>query len=200
MGRKKNNEVSDEMAEILGSNAVEMEEEPNEDTFSNDKINIEKAIEEEMRTNKDKEEEPKHFEIIEKIKKIETYFNEIDEYFDNISSYQSQNDEYISDLLHYMEVNEFTQASALKFVKLLKEKRIKRRTLNNDWEIKRVFDSGRQRFSAGTDQREMFMSSLYKKEKELSYPYNPRQVSFDEIDQLIAVKRGRKSKKEEELV
>ena len=198
MGRKKNNEVSDEMAEILGNNAVEMEKEPNEDTFSNDEI--EKAIAEEMETNNDKEEEPKHFEIIEKIKKIETYFNEIDEYFDNISSYQSQNDEYISDLLHYMEVNEFTQASALKFVKLLKEKRIKRRTLNNDWEIKRVFDSGRQRFSAGTDQREMFMSSLYKKEKELSYPYNPRQVSFDEIDQLIAVKRGRKSKKEEELV
>ena len=114
----------------------------------------------------------------------------------SISSYQSQNDEYISDLLHYMEVNEFTQASALKFVKLLKEKRIKRRTLNNDWEIKRVFDSGRQRFSAGTDQREMFMSSLYKKEKELSYPYNPRQVNFDEIDQLIAVKRGRKAKEE----
>lgn len=198
MGRKKNNEVSDEMAEILGGNAVEIEEEPNEDTFSNDEI--EQAIAEEMETNKDKEEEPKHFEIIEKIKKIETYFNEIDEYFDNISSYQSQNDEYISDLLHYMEVNEFTQASALKFVKLLKEKRIRRRTLNNDWEIKRVFDSGRQRFSAGTDQREMFMASLYKKEKELSYPYNPRQVNFDEIDQLIAVKRGRKSKKDDELI
>ena len=194
MGRKKNNEVSDEMAEILGNNEVEMEEEPNEDTFSNDEIK--QAIAEEMETNKDKEEEPKHFEIIEKIKKIETYFNEIDEYFDNISSYQSQNDEYISDLLHYMEVHDFTQASALKFVKLLKEKRIKRRTLNNDWEIKRVFDSGRQRFSAGTDQREMFMSSLYKREKELSYPYNPRQVNFDEIDQLIAVKRGRKSKEE----
>ena len=201
MGRKKNNEVSDEMAEILGGNAVEMEEEPNEDTFSSDEIDIEQAIAEEMETNKKEEDkEPKHFEIIEKIKKIETYFNEIDEYFDNISSYQSQNDEYISDLLHYMEVNEFTQASALKFVKLLKEKRIKRRTLNNDWEIKRVFDSGRQRFSAGTDQREMFMSSLYKKEKELSYPYNPRQVSFDEIDQLIAVKRGRKPKKDDELI
>ena len=99
-----------------------------------------------------------------------------------------------------MEVSEFTQASALKFVKLLKEKRIKRRTLNNDWEIKRVFDSGRQRFSAGTDQRNMFMASLYKKEKELSYPYNPRQISFEEIDKLIEVKRGRKSKKEEELV
>lgn len=192
MKKKKNNEVSDEVAELLGNNAVEMEKEPNRDTFSDDKI--QQAIAEEMQTNK----EPKHFEIIEKIKQIENHFNEVDDYFDSISTYQSQNDEYISDLLHYMEVKEFTQASALKFVKLLKEKRIKRRTLNNDWEIKRVFDNGRQRFSSGADQREVFMASLYKKEKELSYPYNPRQITFDEIDQLISVKRGRKSKKEEE--
>lgn len=198
MPKKVNNEVADEVKELLRGN-IDNETENNDNLSIIDNEEDSEDIEE-METNNDKEEEPKHFEIIEKIKKIETYFNEIDEYFDNISSYQSQNDEYISDLLHYMEVNEFTQASALKFVKLLKEKRIKRRTLNNDWEIKRVFDSGRQRFSAGTDQREMFMSSLYKKEKELSYPYNPRQVNFDEIDQLIAVKRGRKSKKEEELV
>lgn len=194
MPKKVNNEVADEVKELLRGN-IDNETENNDNLSIIDNEEDSEDIEE-METNNDKEEEPKHFEIIEKIKKIETYFNEIDEYFDNISSYQSQNDEYISDLLHYMEVNEFTQASALKFVKLLKEKRIKRRTLNNDWEIKRVFDSGRQRFSAGTDQREMFMSSLYKKEKELSYPYNPRQVNFDEIDQLIAVKRGRKSKEE----
>lgn len=194
MPKKVNNEVADEVKELLRGN-IDNETENNDNLSIIDNEEDSEDIEE-METNKDKEEEPKHFEIIEKIKKIETYFNEIDEYFDDISSYQSQNDEYISDLLHYMEVNEFTQASALKFVKLLKEKRIKRRTLNNDWEIKRVFDSGRQRFSAGTDQREMFMSSLYKREKELSYPYNPRQVNFDEIDQLIAVKRGRKSKEE----
>lgn len=195
MGKKKNNEVSDEMAEILGGNVVEIEEEPNEDTFSNDEI--EQAIAEEMETNKDREEEPKHFKIIEKIKKIEKYFNEVDEYFENISSYQSQNDEYLSDLLHYAEQHKFTQASALKFVNLLKEKRIKRKTLNNDWEIKRVFDTGRNRFSM-YNQREMFMASLYKKEKELSYPYNPRQISFEEIDELISVKRDRKSKEKEE--
>ena len=94
-----------------------------------------------------------------------------------------------------MEQHEFTQASALKFINLLKEKRLKRRTLNNDYEIKRVFDSGRQRF-AMYNSREMFMASLYKKERELSHPYNPRQVEFDEIDKMIEVKRGRKAKEE----
>lgn len=196
---KNKEEVSNEMADLLDFNDqnIEVDEPIENDTFSREQM-----IAEEMQIKEveEEKEELKHFDIIEKIRNIEKYFNEIDDYFDNISAYQSQNDEYISDLLHYMEVSEFTQASALKFVKLLKEKRIKRRTLNNDWEIKRVFDSGRQRFSAGTDQRNMFMASLYKKEKELSYPYNPRQISFEEIDKLIEVKRGRKSKKEEELV
>ena len=194
---KNKDEVSNEMANLLDFNDqnIEVNEPIENDTFSREQM-----IKEEMQITDDDEKENKHFEIIEKIKNIEEYFNEIDDYFDNISAYQSQNDEYISDLLHYMEVSEFTQASALKFIKLLKEKRIRRRTLNNDWEIKRVFDSGRQRFSAGTDQRNIFMASLYKKEKELSYPYNPRQISFEEIDKLIEVKRGRKSKKEEELV
>ena len=94
-----------------------------------------------------------------------------------------------------MEVHDFTQASALKFINLLKEKRLRRRTLNNDYEIKRVFDSGRNRF-AMYNSREMFMVSLYKKERELNHPYNPRQVEFEEIDQLISVKRGRKAKEE----
>ena len=188
-GRKANNEVADEVKELLGQNDNETENNEDLSVIVNEE---EDNDIEEMET---ENEEPKHFEIIEKIKNIEKYFNEIDEYFDNISSYQSQNDEYISDLLHYMEQHEFTQASALKFINLLKEKRLKRRTLNNDYEIKRVFDSGRQRF-AMYNSREMFMASLYKKERELSHPYNPRQVEFDEIDKMIEVKRGRKAKEE----
>lgn len=188
-GRKATNEVADEVKELLEQNDNETENNEELSVIVNEK---EDNDIEEMET---ENEEPKHFEIIEKIKNIEKYFNEIDEYFDNISSYQSQNDEYISDLLHYMEQHEFTQASALKFINLLKEKRLKRRTLNNDYEIKRVFDSGRQRF-AMYNSREMFMASLYKKERELSHPYNPRQVEFDEIDKMIEVKRGRKAKEE----
>ena len=189
-GKKVNNEVADEVKELLGEN-IDNETENNDNLSLIDNEDNEDIEEMEI----ENEEEPKHFEIIEKIKNIEKYFNEIDEYFENISSYQSQNDEYISDLLHYMEVHDFTQASALKFINLLKEKRIRRRTLNNDYEIKRVFDSGRNRF-AMYNSREIFMASLYKKERELSHPYNPRQVPFDEIDHLIEGKRGRKPKEE----
>lgn len=192
-GRKATNEVADEVKELLGQNDNETENSEDLSVVVNEKEDND--IEEMEIEN----EELKHFEIIEKIKNIEKYFNEIDEYFDNISSYQSQNDEYISDLLHYMEQHEFTQASALKFINLLKEKRLRRRTLNNDYEIKRVFDNGRQRF-AMYNSRELFMASLYKKERELSHPYNPRQVEFDEIDKMIEVKRGRKKAEEKEEI
>ena len=91
MPRKVNNEVADEVKELLEEN-IDNETENNDNlSLIDNKKNSEDI--EEMETKN--EEEPKHFEIIEKIKNIEKYFNEVDEYFDNISSYQSQNDEYI---------------------------------------------------------------------------------------------------------
>lgn len=176
---RKEQEVADEVKELLSQSS---EEENNENNLKEE--------------NEDTKKE-EHFDIVNKIADLNKNFNEIDEYFNNLSSFQSQNDEYLSDLLHYVETHEFTQASALKFLSLLKEKRLKRRKLNNDYEIKKAFDSGRNRFTF-YEQREMFMNSIYKKERELSHSYNPRQVSFEEIDQLIAVKRGRKTKEDSE--
>lgn len=180
--RVENNEISAEMEEILSK-------------FKENTVKIDNSQQEEEQQ---KGKEKKHFDIINKIQKINNDFNEIDEYFENLSSYQSQNDEYISDLLHYMEQHEFTQASALKFINLLKEKRKKRRELKCDWEIKNVFNNGRSRFS-NYNQRELFMASLYKKERELSNPYKPRQITFEEIDNIITVKKRKKTKEQEEL-
>ena len=83
MGRLKTetNEVSDEMAELLSK-------------FKENTVKIDNGQhEEEQQESKER----KHFDIINKIQKINNDFNEIDEYFENLSSYQSQIDEYISD-------------------------------------------------------------------------------------------------------
>ena len=160
---------------------------------SSEEIELEEFLQEEIEIPKEENiNKEEHFEIIQKINSLGKDFNELDNYFENLSSYQSETDEYLSDLLHYVETHSFTQASALKFVNLLKEKRIKRRQLKNEYEIKRVFDTGRQRF-AMYNQREIFLSSIYKKEKELSYPYKYRQVSDEEIDKLIGNKKRIKS-------
>lgn len=141
-------------------------------------------------------EEIEHFEIINQIEEVRQKFDKIDDYFNNLSFLQSQNDEYIQDLLHYVENHDFTQATALKFVELLKEKRRIRRKLNNDFEIKRQFDTNRNKFAIG-NQRVMAMASLYKKEKDLNKQYKERIISFSELDELISSK---KKKKNEEIV
>ena len=141
-------------------------------------------------------EEIEHFEIINQIEEVRQKFDKIDDYFNNLSFLQSQNDEYIQDLLHYVENHDFTQATALKFVELLKEKRRTRRKLNNDFEIKKQFDMNRNKFALG-NQRVMAMASLYKKEKDLNKQYKERIISFSELDELISSK---KKKKNEEVV
>ena len=152
--------------------------------------------ENEIDEKEEEREEIGHLEIINQIEEVRKKFDEIDDYFNNLSSLQSQNDEYIQDLLHYVENHDFTQATALKFVELLKEKRRTRRKLNNDFEIKKQFDMNRNKFALG-NQRVMAMASLYKKEKDLNKQYKERVISFSELDELISSK---KKKKSEEVV
>lgn len=154
------------------------------------------ANENEIDEKEERGEEIEHFEIINQIEEVRQKFDKIDDYFNNLSFLQSQNDEYIQDLLHYVENHDFTQATALKFVELLKEKRRIRRKLNNDFEIKRQFDTNRNKFAIG-NQRVMAMASLYKKEKDLNKQYKERIISFSELDELISSK---KKKKNEEIV
>jgi len=152
--------------------------------------------ENEIDEKEEEREEIGHLEIINQIEEVRKKFDEIDDYFNNLSFLQSQNDEYIQDLLHYVENHDFTQATALKFVELLKEKRRTRRKLNNDFEIKKQFDMNRNKFALG-NQRVMAMASLYKKEKDLNKQYKERVISFSELDELISSK---KKKKSEEVV
>lgn len=156
------------------------------DENNNNSINLEE-LEEALNNGEDLEEPQeniKHFELVEQIINTSQSLNDLDEYLSSISDRQSQNDLYISDLLHFVENYTFTPKQAQKFVNILKEKRIERRKLNCDWEIKKVYDNGRQRFGY-ENQRDIFMAGIYKKEKELSYPYNYRVVTPEEIEKLI---------------
>lgn len=128
--------------------------------------------------------ENEHFSLVEQITDINEGLNTLDTYMNSISDLQSQNDLFISDLLHFVEDYEFTPKKALKFVNILKEKRLERRKLNNEWEIKKVYDNGKQRFTYDS-QRDIFLNSIYKKEKELKSPYRYRVATQEEIEEMI---------------
>ena len=86
---KNKEEVSNEMADLLDFNDqnIEVDEPIENDTFSREQM-----IAEEMQIKEveEEKEELKHFDIIEKIRNIEKYFNEIDDYFDNISDIKAK--------------------------------------------------------------------------------------------------------------
>lgn len=135
-------------------------------------------------------------EMIEEIKKednnniskqiinITNLLNDLDEYLNEIPNLQSQIDEELSDLYHYIENNELSTKQSLKMIKLIREKRIIRRGLNNDYEMKKTYISNRNKLLVDS-QRQFFLTEIYKKNKELSSKYKNRRLTNEEIKNLI---------------
>lgn len=135
-------------------------------------------------------------EIIEEIKKednnniskqiinITNLLNDLDEYLNEIPNLQSQIDEELSDLYHYIENNELSAKQSFKMIKLIREKRIIRRGLNNDYEMKKTYISNRNKLLIDS-QRQFFLTEIHKKNKELSSKYKNRRLTDEEIKNLI---------------
>lgn len=135
-------------------------------------------------------------EMIEEIKKednnniskqiinITNLLNDLDEYLNEIPNLQSQIDEELSDLYHYIENNELSTKQSLKMIKLIREKRIIRRGLNNDYEMKKTYISNRNKLLVDS-QRQFFLTEIHKKNKELSSKYKNRRLTDEEIKNLI---------------
>lgn len=122
--------------------------------------------------------------IILQILNINSQIEELDEYFNQLPSLQSKVDEELSDLLHYIENNDLTPKQSAKMIKLLHEKRLERRRLCNDYEIKKVYNTHKAKLVIDT-QRPFFNSEIYKKAKELNCKYKNRQLEDDIIKDLI---------------
>lgn len=135
-------------------------------------------------------------EMIEEIKKednnniskqiinITNLLNDLDEYLNEIPNLQSQIDEELSDLYHYIENNELSAKQSFKMIKLIREKRIIRRGLNNDYEMKKTYISNRNKLLIDS-QRQFFLTEIHKKNKELSSKYKNRRLTDEEIKNLI---------------
>ena len=120
-------EISEELEMVYNENMKEMESE---------EISIE-------------EEETEMQEVVKKILSVSEELESIDSYFEQLSSLQSKVDEELSDLLHFIEnpKNRLNNRQSAKLIDYIREKRIERRGLFNDFEIKRVFNDNRNKIS-----------------------------------------------------
>ena len=131
--------------------------------------------------------------VISQIESIKEQMDDLDKYFNDLPNKQSQVDEELSDLLHYIENNDLTPKQSLKMIKLIKEKRLIRRGLCNDNEIKRVYNNNRNKLAIDS-QRPFFSSEINKKAKELNQQYRYRRFGLDTEDT-----QERKTLAEEEI-
>ena len=97
--------------------------------------------------------------VISQIESIKEQMDDLDKYFNDLPNKQSQVDEELSDLLHYIENNDLTPKQSLKMIKLIKEKRLIRRGLCNDNEIKRVYNNNRNKLAIDS-QRPFFSGHI----------------------------------------
>ena len=106
---------------------------------------------------------------------------DLDDYFNELPNLQSQIDEELSDLLHYIGNNDLTPKQSTKMIKLLKQKRMVRRGLCNDYEIKKVYNAHKGKLAIDT-QRPFFLTEIRKTTKKLNQQYRYRRFGLDADD------------------
>lgn len=125
--------------------------------------------------------------LVKKILKIQDELQEIDDYFNELPNLQSKVDEELSDLLHYIENNSLTPKQSAKMIKLIHKKRLERRSLLNDYEIKKVYNENRNKISIDS-QRPFFISAISSRVKDLDNAYKNRRFTEKEILNILKEK------------
>ena len=119
--------------------------------------------------------------IVSQILGVEEMLKDIDDYFNNLPTLQSQVDEELSDLLHYIENNTLSAKECAKMIKLIKQKRLIRRGLCNDYEIKKTYGTHRNKLAIET-QRPFFLMEIRKTASKLNQQYRYRRFGLDVDD------------------
>lgn len=119
--------------------------------------------------------------IITQILNAEEILKNIDDYFNDLPNLQSEVDEELSDLYHYVENNELTPRQCTKMIKLIQQKRLIRRNLCNDYEIKKTYNTHRNKLSIES-QRQFFLMEIHKTAKKLNQQYRYRRFGINAED------------------
>ena len=119
--------------------------------------------------------------IVSQILGAERMSKDIDDYFNDLPNLQSQVDEELSDLLHYIENNHLSARECTEMIKLIKQKRLIRRGLCNDYEIKKTYNTHRNKLAIET-QRPFFLMEIRKTASKLNQQYRYRRFGLDVDD------------------
>ena len=124
-------------------------------------------------------------DVLKTITEIVNKLNEIDNYDSGLSQLLSECDEKEQDLLHYIENNKINMLWCYRFVRELKNVREKRRNIKNDMERIIKFKEQKTKLASTTDNRQLMLAELNKREKQLNCPYKNRRYAEEELQKIL---------------
>lgn len=123
--------------------------------------------------------------VLELITEIVDKMNELDNYDSSLSQLLSECNEKEQDLLHYVENNKINVLWCYKYIKELKNVREQRRKIKNDIERLTTFKENKTKLVSTSDNRQLLLAELNKREKRLNCPYKNRRYTEEELQKIL---------------
>ena len=111
----------------------------------------------------------------------------------NCSTSQSKVDSKLSDWLHIIQHNDLSDKEMVKIVKEIKELRVERESLNNLWELAKIYNDERGKL-IDKGNREFLMNKIRSKYKHFNQPYNNRVLTDEDVNDKLENKRKKRTK------
>ena len=135
--------------------------------------------------------------IVEKIANAIATLDEIDGLIKSQPSELQTIDYELSDWYHYIENNEMDDETSVNIIKRIKELRIKRRALKNEYEIETTYQQHKSKLSGDTTRQ--FLLNVYKTKKRLETEYKNRVITDDDILLMIGQEKKRRGRPRKEI-
>lgn len=123
--------------------------------------------------------------VLKEITEIVEKLNLLEKYDSGLAQLLSEVDEREQDLLHYIENNKINILWCYKYVKELKSIREKRRCIKNDMERLIKFKEHKAKLISTVDNRQLMLSEMNKREKQLNCPYKNRRYTEEEMQKIL---------------
>lgn len=123
--------------------------------------------------------------IKEKIIEVSKILDELDDFENSISETDKYYDLKLSDLYHKLEEMKLNSKFCYRFCKELKSVLKERREHKNEVMIFSKYRSNDKKLNAGKNNRQLMLSEINKREKNINLPYNYRIYTEEELEKIL---------------
>ena len=123
--------------------------------------------------------------VLEKVIEVSKILDDLNIFNEEISNTAQKYDYMLSDLYHYLEDAKLNPKMCYRFCKELKRVLKERRQFKNNASLSQVLESQKSKLINGKDNRQMLLSNIGKKEKQLNFPYKNRIYTDKELKKIM---------------